>query len=381
MDNNEPQNQNINPEPINQEPAGPPTSPQVNVPTPQPVISEDSNVTTGGSASPPNNGGFKSKLKNLFAKKSVRFSALTAIIVILLGAGAYAAYQKIVVDNRPINVVKTAFLNSIQQQYITASANFAQLTGSKTSGSFTIQSDLKDKVLAANINFQTGKTTIPADLELTGGNLYFKIGNLSSAAGQLSTIPYASIVTPLLGELTSQWFVVPSSLYASTPEVKCYLNTDWSFTQSDINLLNSQFSKHDFATVSSSSATTLGSTSVEKYNLTIKNQTLSDYLSSLSGLSQAKAANSCNKNSSSNPPKSFTETGTTPITVWVNKGTKQIVRFESSYSDSTNKDLSGQGTVKFNYSKFTVTPPTNAKSIVNILNSLESSFSSSGSSL
>ena len=70
------------------------------------------------------------------------------------------------------------------------------------------------------------------------------------------------------------------------------------------------------------------------------------------------------------------------MTVWVDKTSKRIVQFELDSSAKINSSVSESGTVKvaLTYKPVTVTAPTNAEPVLNVLTSVEKSLGLSNSS-
>lgn len=310
-----------------------------------------------------------------FSKKPI---LLVALIVFVLGIGSAAAYFGVVAPNKPENVLKAAIQNSLQEKQ----------------ASFEGSIDVKDSSSSAKIKFsgavdQTAKTSqVKVDATLSGvsasvearyidKNLYFKLGdlsNLAKLAGSYSP-EIGTAAKTISDSLSNQWLEVDSTLLDQLGG-SCVLDANSQFTDTDIKLLESQYSKHQFSTIKSSGTDTVNGQKATKYELSLDDDKMAAYLKDLGGLSMIKALKACDTglNADSSTFSSLADHDQTPLTVWVD-GSKHIVKLGvNSTAKDAKSGVSGTGSVTLKYDKVSVSKPSGAKPAMDVLNDLQSSL-------
>jgi len=308
------------------------------------------------------------------------------LVLVVLGGGSAAAYVGFIVPNRPANVLKSALINSVQQKQVSfaSTINIQSVTGSGVAYKATISGSENSvtKAVDAQVNLTVSGVTFPAEIRFLDGNLYFKLGNLSDLAGLINSLApsESSLIQAMGSKLSNQWFVVDSTIIDETG-AHCTVNSSWSISQSDINLLESQYNKHQFVTIDSTSNVVLNGSQVEKFVISINDNKGAAFFPDLNNLSLLKSIQSCagGNGITSGNTASLADNGYTPLTVWVNKSTNKIVQIASQTTaqDAKSSNLSGNATVDFNYSPITITVPQNAESVTQLLSIFENSLNSS----
>ena len=168
----------------------------------------------------------QSKKKNLLKPLAV----ILAIIVLLSG-GSVAAFYAVIVPNKPANILKTAFINTAQQQQftLTGSANDDPTSGGiATKGTLTAAVNLPNKAFDVNISLTISGYTVSAEARYVNQNLYIKAGDLSGAVSFLSTLnpKDASTYQSIANELSNKW--IEADIRLQTAGLKsCYTNLEF----------------------------------------------------------------------------------------------------------------------------------------------------------
>jgi len=359
------------------EPA-PANPPQPNLPPPLPPLGPsaapavavfggvDPSVTPVGAPAPPSK---KLPLKPLLI-------ALAAVLVV--GVGSAAAYVGVIAPNEPANVLKASFINSLQQPQSSSNGTFsASGSGVAYKGTFSTAEDATAKAVDAQLNLTVSGVNFSAETRLVNQNVYIKLGDLSAIAGLANAYyPAAgSLVQSLSTDLSNKWIVIDSTLIDESASAKCALNSNWTLTSADINLLKSQYNKHPFATIQSTASATIGGEPAEKFVLNIDNSKLDAFgTGSLQNLSVVKALQKCpGATKSTTTPSSLPAGhGQTPLTVWVDKSNKRIVQVAAS-SDDKKSGVSGSTTITLHYGKVSIVAPSNPESAIQVLTDIENS--------
>ena len=296
----------------------------------------------------------------------------------VIGLGSAAAYVGIIVPNQPANVLKTAFINSLQQTQSSTSGTFSATGGGIYKGTFTTAEDTAAKAIDAQLNLTVSGVNFSVETRLVNQNLYIKVGDLSTIAGLVNGFypSGGSLVQSLSSDLSNKWIVIDSTLIDQSAGIKCALNTNWTLTNADIKLLESAYNKNPFTTIQSTSSDKVGGQSAEKFVLNIDNSKLDAFGNgSVQNLSAVKALQKCPGSATTTTKASTTGHGQTPLTVWVDKGSKRIVQITAT-SNGKNSSLSGSTTVQLHYGKVSITAPSNAEPALKVLTDIENSAKS-----
>jgi hypothetical protein len=317
-------------------------------------------------------------------KKFLKGLLIALLAVVIIGGGSAAAYEGVIVPNKPANVLKTSLVNSLQEK----EANFSGTVQAQINSGIAYKiaysgaEDSSTKSSDIKLNLTVSGVVFPVEARLVGGNIYIKVGDLSDIASLVKAYsPSAStIVSSLSSQVSNKWFEVDSTLIDEAGSTSCVLNTNLSLTKADVQLLEDQYGKNPFATIDSSSNVTLNGVKTEEFVLSINDNKLAPFAKGLNNLSIVKSLESCDKGTTpTSETSSLADNDTTPLTIWVNKSTKRIVQI-SSHSTTQDKSKSGvvaSGTVDLNYSPVSITAPQNAEPVTQLISSLETSLGGS----
>ncbi len=353
------------PPPSTPEPAGPATD-QVTSSNFDPAGPVVGNVDQSAAAAPPSK------------QRSLKPFLIALAVLLVVGIGSAAAYVGIILPNKPENVLKLGFINSLQQPQSSSSGTFSVVSsGVAYKGTFTTAENATAKAVDGQLNLTVSGVTFSVETRLVNQNLYIKLGDLSTIAGLVNGF-YPStgpLVQSLSSALSNKWIVVDSTLLNQSKGVKCALNASWTLSSADIKLVKDQYNKHPFATVQSASGDTVGGQAAEKLVVSIDNATLNSFGNGLNNLSAAKALNMCS--SGTNKSASSPSTGQTPLTVWVDKGSKRIVQVAYTSSPTSKKNgVTSSVTITLHYGSVSVAAPANAIPALQILTQIENSAKS-----
>ncbi len=319
-------------------------------------------------------------------RRSLKPFLVALIAILVIGGGAAFAYVGIILPNKPINVLKESFINSLQQQQVSTDGT---VQGGQASGSgidykvgFKTAADTNTKAADAQLNLSVSGITFPVEARLVNQNLYVKVGDLSTIANLLDTfLPGSgSMAQSFNSILANKWIVFDSTLLDESGTAKCLLNTSWSLSNSDLSLVESQYAKDPFVTIQSTSSDTVNGQAAEKFDINIDNSKFNSFGNGLRSLSVAKNLSKCSGALNISKSSSSSQ-GQTPLTVWVDKGTKRIVKVaaQTTAQEAKKSNLSGSVTVTLSYGNVSIKAPANATPALQALSQIENT--PSGSSL
>lgn len=323
------------------------------------------------------------------SKRSLKPLLIALLALIVVGGGSAAAYVGVIAPNKPENILKAAIDNGLKQQQTSFDGTLNIGSVSDPSSTYKVEfsgsSDAAAKAAETKIKLTTAGVAVPVEARLVNKNVYFKVGDLSSIATLAGAYDpsLATMTQAISKEISNKWIYVDSTLLDQAG-AGCALDTSWALTKADVKLLEDQYSKHPFTTIVSSSSDTVGGKKVQKYELSIDDDKAAAYGKNLKDLSLVKSLEKCSPSSAlSNESKSTGDHDKTPLTVWIDKGSKQIVQVasHSTAQDAKKDDLKGSATVKLSYGKVSVTAPTGAVPAIDVLANLEKSLGGNSTAL
>lgn len=336
----------------------------------QPPVPTGTPVTGGVMGGPVVSGG-----KRNFRKLLVPLVAVVAVLG--LGAGVYAGYY---VPNKPENVLKSAVVNTLKQRNISSSTDYEVSPTSSAGGpamkiTAATSSNLDAKAADVTLDVTVSGVSLPVEARLVDQNLYIKAGDLSTLSTLADTfMPGAGGALKTLSDsVSNQWIEVDSTLLKQAGAT-CFLNASWSLTNDDIAYLEKQYQTNQFVAIKSSGNDTVGGKAAKKFVLAMNDNKLANYVKSLTKLSVFKNMAKCGSGSTAVPDTgSLADGDTTPLTVWVDKSTKRIVKvaMQSTAQDNTKSHIEGSLTTTLSYGPVKVIAPQGAKPAAQVLAQLE----------
>jgi hypothetical protein len=362
-----------------------PTMPEAPVEAAPPAIFVGGDLpaeTSTAAAAPDVSPQAKPRRRVSFKLKSVAIAVLGVLVV---AGGSAAAYAGVIVPNKPANVLKSALLNSLQSKggTFTGTVQGGPATGTGLAYKATISGASNTSAKAADIstNVTVSGVTFPFEAKLVGGSAYFKLGDLSNLTSLVNAYAPsdASLVKQLSGQISNKWFAVDSTLLNEAGG-SCYMNINWTVSKADQTVLENDYAKEPFTTIVSSGSDTVNGQKTEKLVLSIDDDKATTYLNSVQGnLSIVKQLEKCDKSASSKASNSLADHDKTPLTVWVDKSTKQIVQVSSASTaaDAKKDNEKVSATIDFKTGTPTITAPTGAEPVTTLVANLETSLAGS----
>jgi hypothetical protein len=309
--------------------------------------------------------------------------ALAAVVVI--GGGSAAAYFGVIVPNKPANVLKSALVNTLQQKQSSFKGSLEA-----NGGGVALRADINGasntvaKTADLQLNLTVSGISFPVETRLVNKNVYVKVGDLSTIASLVNAYsPDAgSIVNTVSSQLSNKWIVIDSTLLNESG-AGCVVDTNWAFTPADIQLLENQYSKNPFVTIQSTASDMVNGQKAEKFVLSIDDDKAAAAYGNpkvLNNLSLVKAIEKCNKGSSAIPDtsKATGDHQKTPITLWIDKANKRIVKIDLQDNGAKAKQsgTSGSFTTTISYKPVSISAPPNAESAIQVFTDIEKAAAS-----
>lgn len=329
--------------------------------------------------------------------KKKLFIAIAGILagLMLLGGGIAAAYVGVVLPNKPENVLKRAFANTLKEKEMTVDGQFKAKAVDSTKedampaikASYNGKFNSIEKASELTLKLTVSGVEFPLDLRYVDGNAYARVGDISAltalaggyaASFGLDQAQLGPVVQNVSSLISNQWIVFDSTMLTDSG-VSCVTDTNLALTDQDIELLGKLYTKHSFAKINSHSDDSIGGKSAIKYELSIDDNKMAQFIEdkNLEGLSFLKALKKCQDPEKLNT-SGLADNDITPITIWVDKGTKRIVRFASQsakqVAQKSNFEAAVDATIA--YGKVSVTKPENAKPAMQLWGELQQELSS-----
>jgi hypothetical protein len=330
--------------------------------------------------------------------KGHRLKALLIVLagLVVLGGGSAAAYFAVVVPNKPANVLKTAVLNSINQNSVSyiGTVNLAYKGSSNSASTQSYQLSLSgskntsEKASDATVGFEGYGIKFSLEARLADQNLYLKTGDLSTLAALAgSFVPsIAPAATTISKDVSNQWFEVDSSLL-NAAGVGCYINNaDMTLSQADLNLISSDYTAHGFVNILKTANGTANGQPAEEFVVSIDDDKAAGFVSGLGQLSTFKSLDSCKKGTSAAVNKSLAslkgDNKQIPLTLWVSKASKQVIRvsFTETAQEIAQTHTTGTAVVNLGYNNVSIPAPANAESVLQLYTKLAPTLSGLDSS-
>lgn len=314
--------------------------------------------------------------------------------LVLLGGGIAAAYVGVVLPNKPENVLKQALANTLKEEEMTIDGQLEMKAADSTKAdampavkaSYNGKFDGVEKASELTLKVTVSGVDFPLDIRYVDGNAYAKVGDISAltalAGGYASSFgldqaqlePLVRNVSKLI---SNQWIVFDSTLLTDSG-VSCIADANLAFTDQDIELLGDLYTKHSFAQINNHSDDTVSGKSAIKYEMSIDDNKMAKFIEDkkLEELSFLKALKKC-QDTEKLDTSGFADNDTTPITLWVDKDTKRIVKLasQSTKQDAQKSNFEAAISATVAYNEVSVIKPENAKPAMQLWGELQQEFS------
>lgn len=316
--------------------------------------------------------------KKLFGKISV----IPAVVIgaLLITAGSAAGYFGIIVPNKPENVLKTAIEKTALQTKTKFEGKFtyestdpnAQLKAMNIT--FKGQGDTEKSAFQSEFNITASGVSLPFEVRSVEKSLFFKVGDLSTikslATG--SAPQYGQIIDAVNDKLANQWIEIDETLMKQAG-ADCALNTSLALTKADVELMQKRYQEVPFVAVKSTSSEAVNGRAAYKYEMELDDNKGAEYIKGLEELSVIKKLKECSKETDALDTEELADDDITPITLWVDKGTKTISKFvmNSTKQDEEKSNLKGSFEMTFTFGEAEVTKPEGARPAMEIIGELQ----------
>jgi hypothetical protein len=309
-----------------------------------------------------------------FSKKKLLILASAFLVVLGSGASAFFGYY---VPSKPQNVLVKAINNTLSQHQFTTTGTL-DVTSSDVSGKvdYTIKADSDNHATDSQLDITISGVKVPLELVTVKGNVYFKFGSLSGLSGVLNGLlgdssQAKSYQDQLNSKVANQWVEADSTILKEA-KISCLGDYPAPFSQFDIKALQNAYKQNQFVTITSRGADSVNGQSAYKYQLQIDDNKLANF--DPSGSDYFKRLKTClnSVDQGSSGVNSLKDNDKTPLTLWVDKKTKTIVKYASQATSQDKKNGVDANLIgMISYGKVNISAPANPKSVMDLLGDLD----------
>jgi hypothetical protein len=314
-------------------------------------------------------------------KKKLGLAMVVLIALVVLMGSSAAAYLAVIVPNKPENILKNAFENTLDQK----KAKFdGKLSFESTDPSASLkavnadingQSDLEANAHEINFDISASGVKIPLETRFVDRAIYLKFGGLQSLTGLLSAggPRYAAYADSIGKKLENQWIEVDETLLKQVGG-GCALDISYNLSKEDKKLLLDQYEKHPFAKIKSKTDDTVNGKDAVKFELTIDAQQRNEFSRSLSELSVMQKIEACKKSEKLIGTDKQDNSQDGEITVWVDKSSKTITKLMTKTTPEQEASTKSRAALELTltYGQAEVTKPSGAKPLMEVFGDLNS---------
>lgn len=308
-------------------------------------------------------------------KKLILFVGLIAAVVVLL-AGSAGAYYGIIVPSKPENILRKALGNTLSQKKTKFDGKFSYESTDKNASlkavnaTFNGSGDAQTNAFTSIFEVTASGIKLPFELRHVNNNIYVKIGDLGGLRGlvKAASPTYVTTFETLNKKLANQWLEIDQTLLKQA-NVDCAFNADFSLTQEDIQLLDNRFKEVSFAKIKGAQMDTVNGHSAYKYDIEIDDNKLDEYGKGLERLSIVKKIKDCKLPNGTKSSKSLANNDLTPLTIWIDKATKQIVKVagKSTAQDEKKSQFKANFEITMQYGQASIVKPEGAKPLLEVI--------------
>lgn len=325
-----------------------------------------------------------SKFAALKSKKLLGLPIFIIGIVLLLIGGSAGAYFGVIVPSKPENLLKKAISNTAQQTKVSFDGKFTYESTDKEAElkavnvTFKGQSDAEKNAFGSSFEVAASGAKLPFEARFVDKNVYFKVGDLSTIKSLMSSFaPEASIIVDSLSKkLSNQWVEVDETLIKQAGG-SCVLDKSFAITKEDVTLLQKRYDQVPFAAIKSTAGDKVNGRGATKYEIEIDDNKGAEYLKGLNELSIVKKLKDCSKDSKDTiDATELADNDTTPLTLWVDKGSKRIVKVasHSTAQDEAKEKFKATFEVTLSYGPVNITKPEGAKPFLEVFGDFSQLF-------
>jgi hypothetical protein len=315
--------------------------------------------------------------------KRAKLALVVVAVLVVLGAGSAGAYFGVIVPNKPENVLKSAIANTLKERQVSydGTVDVQAVDSSKagatpaTSVTFKGGSDLDKNATKAEVSVTVSGVKVQGEVRYVDQTGYVKLGDLT-AIKNLATA-YSPDAASAISKVENQWIEIDKTLLKQA-KADCVLDTKLTISDADLKMLSDAYTKTPFTTITSTTSDPVNGKAATKFELSIDDNKLGDYAKNFDNLSVVKQLKSCAPQVSDKANYSdLKDNDKTPLTLWVDKGTKRIVKIagHTTAQDEKKDNTKGTASVTLSYGPVTVDKPANAKPIMTLISEFAPLFS------
>lgn len=312
--------------------------------------------------------------------KGIKVLVAAFSIVLLAVGGSVAAYLGVIVPNKPENVLKAAFENTAKQKHgrFEGVAKFESTDPDAEIKAFNV--DFKGTADGVKNDFQTEVTvtasgiSLPVELRKVESSIYVKFGDTTTIQNFAATTApeYAPLIELVGDKVSEQWIEIDETLLKQSG-ADCAINTPFTMTDADIELIKTKYESSPFITIDSVSDDTVNGRSAYKYDLSVDDPKADEFSKGLEELSFVKALKECTEDFDDTTTDTSESSEDSKLTLWVDKSSKTLSKFriETTEEDTKESDLKGFIEMTMRYEDVTIEKPAGARPAMEIISELQ----------
>lgn len=317
-------------------------------------------------------------------KRKIPKLAVIVMVLLLLVGGSAAAYLGIIrPQSDPQAILRDALRNTLAQKRGVFNGTFTYENTKEKEDSpirsfifnFKGQSDIEQNVSQLEMDITAAGVKLPVELRQVDNSIFFKLGDLGSIKGAVALYnpAFTGVVDEVSRTVSNQWVEIDETLLKQWG-ADCTLNTSLALTEDDIKLLMDTYQNNAFATIKSTTNEDLNGKAAVKYEIDVDDNKLAEYGKGLKDLSMVKKLKECDPSMSDElDTKELADNDTTPLILWVDKGSKTIakVRMDSTKQDLEKSNMKGYIEVSTDFgATVNVARPEGAKPLMQLVGEL-----------
>lgn len=321
-------------------------------------------------------------------KRKLGVAAIVIIVALFLVAGSATAYFGLIVPNRPENILKKAFANTTKQQAgsFTGKVSFENLDPSAdikaVNVNFDGQSDTENEAFQTNMEVSASGIKLPFEIRGIDNSLFVKVGDFSNIKNlvEVTSPEYAPLVDFLNKELADKWMEIDETMLKQAGAGCVVDMSSLRMTDDDLKLISQRYDEVPFIIIKNQSDDTVNGLAATKFEIEIDNKKTDEFGKGLEELSFVKKLKECNQGDETVQADDQPEDDVTPMTIWVDKGSKTITKLasETTRQSEERDNVRGVFEMTMQYGPVEIAKPSGAWPITEVLASLYNSLSQDG---
>ncbi len=308
--------------------------------------------------------------------KKLKIAGITVVAVVLVSAVSAGAYYGVYLPNTPKNTLKKSFTNLLKQEQTSAKghASFSAKDSFTATFDYDVKVDTVKNASATKLDASFSGVKLPVEARFVDKSAYVKadlstVKSVATAAIGAEAGPYIDTIS---NKVSNKWIEFDESLIkTATGSDKCSaLMSQTKFSDKDIDALVKLYSDNEFVDIKNKSSDTIDGRKATKMELDINKDKAKNFGKDLNKIDYFKKIEECGNSSDKTKSgdkelkKAEDFKGSYELTVWVDKGKKEIVKIAVKVSDT---DGSADFDLVFNHDKVDIQKPEGAVPAMQLL--------------